>query len=177
MIAPIAPHRKGTSLWAFKKIKEDLIPSLIKDLKAVNATGFEDDDDECCNNIKRLLNDLVEVSTNIPEDNSEATTILVREIWEFLDDFRLEYIEWNDNSHTPEERQSRLSRMKEIRQSVKSKLTEKDSHRRSIGYREEFNELVDIERLQNIYNIAGEAVKSFPSYFHNLSLSVDNFNV
>jgi hypothetical protein len=152
---------RGTPLWAFKRVKEDLIPSLFKDLKNAENDGLEEEQCELIKNILRIL--VRESVIASPGSNSDSS---ITEIWEIFEELRETYSGWNDEAETREEREAQLREMKQLRKRVK------EIARNAYV---EINATINKSSMVSVYQASEQATTTYPQTFVYLSEAVERF--
>jgi hypothetical protein len=153
--------QQGTALWAFKRMKEDLLPSLFEDLNQSVDDGLRE---EQCDLVKEVLRILVAASTTGIQNSSTSPSIT--EIWEVLDELREMYFRWNDEAQTAQERKAILSEMKQLKDKI--------SRKTRLSYVEIENG-VNKSDMVSVYQASAQITTSYPQTFVNLTKAVEKF--
>ena len=154
--------QRGTTLWAFKRTKEDALTALLDDLLETEKSGL---DDPQCDAIKKSIGHIVNWSTAIPD-----SSFFRKSISEVLKKFEDEYHYWNRPKGTDEKtikhRHDKLNALRKLRQKVAKKA-------RSHGH--ELEKELDLKLIEDVYKALGDVVSTCPEIFKNLSKAVSRF--
>jgi len=156
---------RGTSIWAFNRLRSDAFPQFLKDLSRLENNGFDGDESKY-DQVRNALRDIRIEAAEIPDG-----TFFSKAIFLDFNDFENIYIKWNavkgsDNKNV-KKRKATFDDLVKKRQKI-SKKTRKHQYILAAE--------LDLIVIDNFYNSFNNLVDALPDLFVNLAKAITRYD-